>query len=72
MDVTHHVIRPRHGDEEHKRVKPDRTDAFSLHTALDRFAAGNPHTGWRWCVYPRQLSIVPATNAGCAKACGRI
>ncbi len=43
LGVTNYVIRPRNWDEEHKRVKTDRTDARSMLTALDRFVAGNPH-----------------------------
>lgn len=43
LGVTNHVIRPRNWDEEHKRVKTDRTDARSMLNALDRFVAGNPH-----------------------------
>ena len=43
LGVTNHVIRPRNWDDEHKRVKTDRTDALAMLTALDRFLAGNPH-----------------------------
>ena len=43
LGVTNYVIRPRNWDEEHKRVKTDRTDALSMLNALDRFVAGNPH-----------------------------
>ena len=43
LGVTNHVIRPRNWDDEHKRVKTDRTDALAMLTALDRFVAGNPH-----------------------------
>ena len=41
--MTNHVIRPRNWDDEHKRVKTDRTDALAMLTALDRFVAGNKH-----------------------------
>ena len=43
LGVTNHVIRPRHWDEAHKRVKTDRTDALAMLNALDRFVAGNKH-----------------------------
>jgi transposase len=43
LGVTNYVIRPRNWDEQHKRVKTDRTDALATLTALDRFVAGNPH-----------------------------
>jgi transposase len=43
LGVTNHVIRPRNWDDEHKRVKTDRTDALAMLTALDRFVAGNNH-----------------------------
>jgi transposase len=43
LGVSNHVIRPRNWDDQHKRVKTDRTDAMSMLTALDRFVAGNPH-----------------------------
>jgi transposase len=43
LGVTNHVIRPRNWDDEHKRVKTDRTDALAMLTALDRFVAGNQH-----------------------------
>jgi transposase len=41
MGVTNHVIRPRNWDDQHTRVKTDRTDALSMLNALDRFVAGN-------------------------------
>jgi len=41
--VTNYVIRPRNWDDQHKRVKTDRTDALAMLNALDRFVAGNPH-----------------------------
>lgn len=43
VGVTNYVIRPRNWDEQHKRVKTDRTDALAMLSALDRFLAGNPH-----------------------------
>ena len=43
LGVTNYVIRPRNWDEQHKRVKTDRTDALAMLSALDRFVAGNPH-----------------------------
>jgi transposase len=43
LGATNHVIRPRNWDEQHKRVKTDRTDALAMLNALDRFVAGNPH-----------------------------
>jgi transposase len=43
LGVTNHVIRPRNWDDEHKRVKTDRTDALAMLTALDRFVVGNKH-----------------------------
>ena len=43
LGVTNHVIRPRNWDDQHKRVKTDRTDALAMLNALDRFVAGNPH-----------------------------
>jgi len=43
LGATNHVIRPRNWDDEHKRVKTDRTDALAMLTALDRFVAGNKH-----------------------------
>jgi transposase len=43
LGVTNHVIRPRNWDDQHKRVKTDRTDALAMLSALDRFLAGNPH-----------------------------
>lgn len=43
LGVTNHVIRPRNWDDEHKRVKTDRTDALAMLTVLDRFVAGNKH-----------------------------
>lgn len=43
LGVTNYVIRPRNWDDQHKRVKTDRTDALAMLTALDRFVAGNPH-----------------------------
>lgn len=42
LGVTNHVIRPRQWDEQHTRVKTDRTDALAMLSALDRFCAGNP------------------------------
>jgi transposase len=42
LGVTNHVIRPRNWDDQHTRVKTDRTDALAMLTALDRFCAGNP------------------------------
>jgi transposase len=43
LGVTNYVIRPRNWDDQHKRVKTDRTDALAMLTALDRFVAGHPH-----------------------------
>jgi transposase len=43
LGVTNYVIRPRNWDDQHKRVKTDRTDAVAMLGALDRFLAGNPH-----------------------------
>jgi len=43
LGVTNYVIRPRNWDEQHKRVKTDRTDALAMLNALDRYVAGNPH-----------------------------
>ena len=43
LGVTNHVIRPRNWDEQHKRVKTDRTDALAMLNALDRYVAGNRH-----------------------------
>jgi len=43
LGVTNHVIRPRNWDDQHKRVKTDRTDALAMLSALDRFVAGNRH-----------------------------
>jgi transposase len=42
LGATNHVIRPRNWDDQHTRVKTDRTDALSMLSALDRFCAGNP------------------------------
>jgi transposase len=42
LGVTNYVIRPRRWDEEHRRIKTDRTDALAMLNALDRFCAGNP------------------------------
>jgi transposase len=41
LGATNYVIRPRNWDDQHKRVKTDRTDALSMLNALDRFVAGN-------------------------------
>jgi transposase len=41
LGVTNYVIRPRHWDDQSKRVKTDRSDARSILSALDRFLAGN-------------------------------
>jgi len=41
LGVTNYVIRPRNWDDQHSRVKTDRTDARSMLNALDRFVAGN-------------------------------
>jgi transposase len=41
LGVTNYVIRPRHWDDQHTRVKTDRTDALAMLNALDRFCAGN-------------------------------
>jgi transposase len=43
LGATNYVIRPRNWDEQHKRVKTDRTDALAMLNALDRFVAGNRH-----------------------------
>jgi transposase len=43
LGVTNYVIRPRNWDDQHQRVKTDRTDARAMLNALDRFVAGNPH-----------------------------
>ena len=43
LGVTNYVIRPRNWDDQHKRVKTDRTDALAMLNALDRFVAGNPY-----------------------------
>jgi len=43
LGVTNYVIRPRNWDEQHKRIKTDRTDALAMLNALDRFVAGNPN-----------------------------
>jgi len=42
LGAINYVIRPRNWDEQHTRVKTDRTDALAMLTALDRFCAGNP------------------------------
>jgi transposase len=42
LGVTNYVIRPRNWDDQHTRVKTDRSDARSMLNALDRFVAGNP------------------------------
>jgi len=42
LGVTNYVIRPRNWDDQHKRIKTDRTDALAMLNALDRFVAGNP------------------------------
>lgn len=39
--VTNYVIRPRNWDDEHRRIKTDRSDAAGMLTALDRYLAGN-------------------------------
>ena len=41
LGATNHVIRPRNWDDQHTRVKTDRTDALAMLNALDRFCAGN-------------------------------
>ena len=41
LGVTNYVIRPRDWDDQHTRVKTDRTDALAMLNALDRFCAGN-------------------------------
>jgi transposase len=41
LGVTNHVIRPRNWDEQHTRIKTDRTDALAMLNALDRFCAGS-------------------------------
>ena len=43
LGVTHYVIRPRNWDDQHQRVKTDRTDARAMLNALDRYVAGNAH-----------------------------
>jgi transposase len=43
LGMINYVIRPRNWDDEHKRVKTDRTDALSMLNALDRFVSGNKH-----------------------------
>jgi transposase len=43
LGATNYVICPRNWDDQHKRVKTDRTDARAILSALDRFVAGNPH-----------------------------
>ena len=43
LGATNYVIRPRNWDDQHQRVKTDRTDARAMLNALDRFVAGNPH-----------------------------
>jgi len=42
LGVVNHVIRPRNWDDQHRRVKTDRTDALAMLNALDRYVAGNP------------------------------
>ena len=42
LGATNYVIRPRQWDEQHTRIKTDRTDALAMLNALDRFCAGNP------------------------------
>ena len=39
LGVTNCVIRPRNWDDQHQRVKTDRTDARAMLNALDRFVA---------------------------------
>ena len=41
LGATNYVIRPRNWDDQHTRVKTDRTDALAMLNALDRFCAGN-------------------------------
>jgi len=41
LGVTNYVIRPRNWDDDHRRIKTDRTDALAMLNALDRFCAGN-------------------------------
>ena len=41
LGATNYVIRPRNWDDQHRRVKTDRTDALAMLGALDRFCAGN-------------------------------
>jgi transposase len=41
LGATNHVIRPRNWDDQHTRIKTDRTDALAMLNALDRFCAGN-------------------------------
>ena len=43
LGATNYVIRPRNWDDQHKRVKTDRTDVLAMLKVLDRFVAGNPH-----------------------------
>jgi len=43
LGVTNHVIRPRNWDDEHKRVKTDRTDALGHAHRPGPFVAGNKH-----------------------------
>jgi transposase len=42
LGVRNYVIAPRNWDDQHKRVKTDRTDALAMLNALDRYVAGNP------------------------------
>ncbi len=42
LGAINYVIRPRNWDDQHTRVKTDRTDALAMLNALDRFCAGNP------------------------------
>ena len=62
LGATNHVIRPRNWDEQHKRVKTDRTDALAMLNALDRFVAGNP----------RALALVRVPSAGAASPCNTV
>jgi len=41
LGATNYVIRPRNWDDQHTRIKTDRTDALAMLNALDRFCAGN-------------------------------
>jgi transposase len=41
LGATNYVIRARNWDDQHTRVKTDRTDALAMLNALDRFCAGN-------------------------------